>query len=247
MNLLKISVLSVCLCFFFIDDNFAQQMSAGEATYEFQYNFTKKEMREMKRNFRKQNVEDLLKNTINWQFKLKFKENKGLFYLDTLVNRREESSSILLTGYGYMGAPRHINADKKNIRYHRFVETDDLLLVVNDDLKPAHWNITEETKIINGYKVKKATAYYQVNNAQYPVKNQKITAWFSPKIPVELGPLEFGNLPGLIFEVNFGGGFSYKLTAVKFDNNVEIQEIKGGQEISQEVFEKKYTKVTEVK
>lgn len=62
------------------------------------------------------------------------------------------------------------------------------------------WNITSETKNIDGYLCYKATSEYVVINPKgtfrYPV-----VAWFCPKIPIPYGPNGYGGLPGLILEL----------------------------------------------
>lgn len=243
MNLIKILLLSVLFIFLPTKKMNCQNNTEGVATYEFQYNLTNKEEREMKRYFEEVNIENLLKKPINWQFKLQFNGNEGVFYLDTLVNTKEESSSILLTGYGYKGTPKYMDADKQTVSFN-YTTLEKESLIVKDNLKPANWNISDETKTINGYQVKKATAYYQVNNAQSSIKNEKVTAWFAPQIPINLGPLEFGNLPGLILELNLHDGFSYVLTDIDFEKEVNIEKLKGEREISKEFYDKNYTKIT---
>lgn len=76
-----------------------------------------------------------------------------------------------------------------------------------------HWEITSEKKYIGKYKCYKATSSCAGCN-----KNQIITVWFTPDIPVPFGPAGYGGLPGLILEVS---KHIYTLTAdkIKFLNN----------------------------
>ena len=55
-----------------------------------------------------------------------------------------------------------------------------------------NWSITEETKLIKGYMVQKATTSFA---------GRDYTAWFSPEIPISEGPYKFNGLPGLILEI----------------------------------------------
>ncbi|GGK57075.1 MULTISPECIES: GLPGLI family protein [Flavobacteriaceae] len=55
------------------------------------------------------------------------------------------------------------------------------------------WNILEETKLIKGYNVQKATTSFAGRN---------YIAWFSPEIPIAEGPYKFNGLPGLILEIS---------------------------------------------
>src|SRR5690606_27504619 len=63
-----------------------------------------------------------------------------------------------------------------------------------------NWTITDESKKIGGFTCFKATA-----NEVLERRNRKfikpIVAWFTPEIPVPFGPMHYGNLPGLILEL----------------------------------------------
>jgi GLPGLI family protein len=63
------------------------------------------------------------------------------------------------------------------------------------------WEVSSETKLIQGLICYKATANEVVIN---PVNTFTflITAWFCPEIPISSGPLGFGGLPGLILELH---------------------------------------------
>ncbi|QSW90949.1 GLPGLI family protein [Flavobacterium endoglycinae] len=62
------------------------------------------------------------------------------------------------------------------------------------------WVLENETKEIEGFLCYKATSTKKVNNGKgsfvFP-----IIAWYCPKIPVSFGPNGYGNLPGLILEL----------------------------------------------
>ncbi|RUA28261.1 MAG: hypothetical protein DSY76_04505, partial [Bacteroidetes bacterium] len=95
------------------------------------------------------------------------------------------------------------------------------------------WTITSETKYIGKYKCFKATSSYAGCN-----KNQIITVWFTPDIPVPFGPAGYGGLPGLILEVS---KFRYTLTAnkIKFsDKTIKISKPTKGEEITAEELKK---------
>lgn len=55
------------------------------------------------------------------------------------------------------------------------------------------WELLNETKKIQGYNCQRATVYFG---------NRKWEAWFTLEIPIQDGPYVFGNLPGLIVQVN---------------------------------------------
>ena len=66
--------------------------------------------------------------------------------------------------------------------------------------KVENWILTNETKQIDEYLCYKATNTYTVVNPKGTFKFP-VTAWYCPKLPYSSGPLGYGNLPGLILEL----------------------------------------------
>jgi GLPGLI family protein len=102
-----------------------------------------------------------------------------------------------------------------------------------------NWNLTNETKVINGYTCFKATKekYFRLKKTSIIV-----TAWYCPSIPLNYGPKEFGGLPGLIIEL-IDGKITYLADKVEINNNLKIKfkEINGSI-ISEEEFNIIYDK-----
>ncbi|MEL6594228.1 MAG: GLPGLI family protein, partial [Bacteroidota bacterium] len=75
--------------------------------------------------------------------------------------------------------------------------------------------------------------------ATYEDSTRKIVAWFCPQIPVSSGPDAFGQLPGLVLEVDINDGErTIVATEVSLGEPAEeIQQPKKGKEITQEEFE----------
>lgn len=106
--------------------------------------------------------------------------------------------------------------------------------LVNDELQKLEWVMTAETKQIGKYLAMKATAVKKLDNTDFLSarrrgrdneenqkpkdstktdnlmdeieipKEQTITAWYTPQIPINQGPGEYWGLPGLILEVSSG-------------------------------------------
>ncbi|SEP89801.1 GLPGLI family protein [Flavobacterium urocaniciphilum] len=64
----------------------------------------------------------------------------------------------------------------------------------------SNWVLTTETKTIENFKCYKATNIYEVTNGLKTFKHP-VTAWYCPEIPLQFGPNGYGNLPGLILEL----------------------------------------------
>lgn len=84
-----------------------------------------------------------------------------------------------------------------------------------------HWTITDSTKKIGHYTVKKATAHFH---------GRDYTAWFTPEIPVPYGPWKLVGLPGLILQAHDRSNsirFSAKKIAFKDIKAIEIPPLTG--------------------
>ncbi|WP_428223574.1 GLPGLI family protein [Flavobacterium sp.] len=103
------------------------------------------------------------------------------------------------------------------------------------------WKLTSESKIISNYICYKATRI-RTNNVKGILKKYEVVAWYCPKIPVNFGPIGYGNLPGLILELQEPTktycAFKINLESKK----IEIKKINCAP-ISEEEFEMRYKKV----
>lgn len=64
--------------------------------------------------------------------------------------------------------------------------------LVKENIFPIRWKLNSEEKEIGGLLCRKATGYFRGRNYE---------AWYTPEIPVSLGPWKFQGLPGVILEV----------------------------------------------
>ncbi|HEX8268374.1 MAG TPA: GLPGLI family protein [Flavobacterium sp.] len=97
--------------------------------------------------------------------------------------------------------------------------------LVTEPLRQWEWKLEPETKKIGEYMCNKATALIKVTEEEKIAfekrkanmdknpkriimidepKDQSITVWYAPEIPVSHGPANFGGLPGLVLEANDG-------------------------------------------
>lgn len=153
--------------------------------------------------------------------------------------------------------------------------------LVNDELEKLEWVMTAETKQIGQYLAMKATAVKKLDDSDFmsarrrnrdnddkektkdstkidnPMdeieipKEQTITAWYTPQIPINQGPGEYWGLPGLILEVS--AGRTTILCSKIVMNPGEKEEIKmpsKGKEVTQaeysEIVKKKMEEMSEM-
>jgi GLPGLI family protein len=123
-------------------------------------------------------------------FELNFKNNEGYFHLKSILeSENNKSLSNIISTYD---KGIYYNKDMRILQLNAFGE---LFLITKPKL---NWQIQKETKKIGKYNCFKATTEIIVNTKG---RRQLITAWFTPKIPVALGPLGYDGLPGLILEL----------------------------------------------
>ncbi len=95
------------------------------------------------------------------------------------------------------------------------------------------WKITGESKMIAGYQCMKAT---------YMRDTIPIAAWFTPQIPLSLGPATFKGLPGVVLAVDSNNGrrtieaLEVDLRNLTDDEVIEVP--KKGKKVTREEFEK---------
>ena len=82
-----------------------------------------------------------------------------------------------------------------------------------------HWKITNETKTIQGYTVRKAIGESIEIPPDDPGYYGKVYAWFTDEIPIPAGPERYVGLPGLILEIEYDKdpGRKIKLQKITFN------------------------------
>lgn len=83
------------------------------------------------------------------------------------------------------------------------------------------WDITTETKIINGYKCYKATTHKEEFDEKRNRTNRfNPIVWFAPEIPVPFGPKGLDGLPGLVLEGTFNGKLYFYATKIELNKKI---------------------------
>jgi GLPGLI family protein len=73
-------------------------------------------------------------------------------------------------------------------------------VLVKENFKE-NWELHNESKMIDNYLCYKATNAKTVVNGNGKTINHPVVAWYCPELPYRYGPLGYGNLPGLILEL----------------------------------------------
>ncbi len=146
----------------------------------------------------------------------------------------------------------------RNTKEKTFVKETDLFgkaFLVKDSLKVYDWKLGNESKKIGNYTCYKATFEREVKQFSFStdkksekdsiadkkeeVKKQTITAWYTPEIPVNIGPSNYWGLPGLILEVNDGNTTMIcDKIVINPKEKIAIEQPKKGKEVTQAEYDK---------
>lgn len=139
-----------------------------------------------------------------------------------------EGSSEKDAGLKTIGAAGDIYIDmaKDSVYAQKYIV--DKLFLIKDKYKPYNWALTKETKTINGKVCTKATT----------TGNIPVTAWFCTDIPLNVGPMGYLGLPGIIMQLDTPT-YSYVLQEmVNLKDTPAFEVPTKGKVISQEDFNK---------
>ena len=138
----------------------------------------------------------------------------------------------------------------------QFTREEELMgkfFLIQDSLDRPQWKMTQETKTIGKYTCYKATYTQTVRRPAFmagkrpkpgeepPVEEieMETVAWYTPQIPVSMGPDQLTGLPGLILEVNNGNSTTLcTQVVINPEEKKEIKAPKKGKLVDQKTFEK---------
>ena len=169
-------------------------------------------------------LNSLIKMSLNYKdpvnSQLQFSNGRGLFFVgDKMVKDDRnlgQTMAILRAG----GSNEYYYNDKT--KTYLIKECEALGECFIFDNTYLEWQLTQETKTINGYKSYKATR-----------NNGDVVAWYTPSIPIGFGPKGEYGLPGLILELEIGK-IIFRATKIVLNpkEEVKIKEPKGGKRLS---------------
>lgn len=146
-------------------------------------------------------------------------DDEGNFTANILFGPDKEENLIYHTDY------------KHNKWTARLLIADEFF-IVSDTFSPFKWEITGDTKLVAGYNCYAASTYFRGRN---------YIAYFTPEIPVSVGPYKFGGLPGLILEIKTTDeDFAWHCKSISQATAQEIAQIvppEGKKPISQKAFQ----------
>ncbi|MGB1042206.1 MAG: GLPGLI family protein [Tenacibaculum sp.] len=206
---------------------FSQSNFQGKAVYQSKTtvnrDFGGRQMSEE----RKKQILKRMKNMLEKTYVLSFTKNKSVY-------KEEEKLAAPGAGRGFrFGGFMGSGVVYKNIKENKIIEAKESFgkkFLINETSEKLNWELGDETKQIGNYTCFKATLtkkadefnwrnmrrrrpkdkttdttkVKKITNELEVPKEIKVTAWYTPQIPVSNGPGNYGGLPGLILEINEG-------------------------------------------
>ena len=193
------------------------------------------------------NISDQIPKTRTDQFELLFANNQTLWQLlPSAVNENPgtiEGNGVVLRFAGGGDEVSYQNIDK-GIRVDQR-EVADRNFIVSDTIAKASWKLSDETDKILGYTVHKAIAKQPIMRNRMVMENGemkreqvpdtiKVVAWYTPEIPVSVGPDFQGQLPGAILKLEMNNSQTvFRATEVSAKSvSSKIKEPKDGKKMT---------------
>ncbi len=121
-----------------------------------------------------------------------------------------------------------------NIEKNKKIEQLELMtrnFIVESEIETKAWKMgTERKKILD----------YVCMSAELNMENQIIKAWFTPQIPLSIGPDQYTGLPGLVLAVEKDGVTIFLATSIELAEPLkkDLSKPKEGNKVSQEKLDK---------
>jgi len=103
--------------------------------------------------------------------------------------------------------------------------------LIESDIESKPWKLTNE---------KKKILDYTCMSAEIVIEEKKIIAWFTPEIPVSIGPANFSGLPGIVLAVEKSGETIFLASSIDLlpPSDEVLSKPDKGTKVTQKEFEK---------
>lgn len=182
-------------------------------------------------------LEKLIRDQTQKEYELVFNNKESLFQeKERLASPGSDYENVTIMRTGGIGK-LYVNRAENS-----FVNQTEILgkeFLVMDSLVNHEWKLEKETKNIGEYSCFKATrTTHNLNKETGEMEEEIIVAWYTPQIPLPLGPKDYGGLPGLILELQHKNT-TYLCSQIVLNpkNSLSILIPKTGTKVSQKQFE----------
>lgn len=213
----------------------------------------------------RQAFEEAFKKATEKNYTLTFTKNEALYEETQELEAPKPSAGGIQIQVAFSGGGnQYMNTKTKTKRIEENVMDKEFL--IEDNLETINWQMTNETKKIGEYSCYKAITIIPVSEKEQKEyeeflekekikpalfkmdepKPREITAWYTPEIPVNVGPKLFWGLPGLILEITDGEEIilcSKIVLSTKENEPIKIP--KKGKKVTQKEFDIQEKKITD--
>lgn len=176
-----------------------------------------------------------IKNDSKVNFGLLINSNSSKFYNLSSLNSEEsfDEEKIVLSFSNYSGIV--FNCNDSVFKQSSLLGNN----IYSKEASKKNWELHNDTKLIDNYLCYKATTIYKVSNGE-KIFNHPVTAWYCPALPYKFGPNGYGNLPGLILELQVRNVL-FGITKIDLNTNIELDLsiLKKAKILTEEELEKK--------
>lgn len=215
----------------------SSQSQGGKITYKYLVNADNYFLKKTKKNLAKtmSSINNSLREAQSkLKFELVFNGKSSLYYMKPyFVSEGDKSMNYaIIFNEGHNEYHLDKQSNVKTISLEAYGERFNIV----DKSNTQKWVTTNETKKIGNYLCYKATTIKITKNPMGVFK-KPITAWYTPEIPFNYGPKGYGELPGLILELQEGIllYFASKIE-LKTKEKVKVRKPKKGKTITMKQF-----------
>ncbi len=178
------------------------------------------------------------------KFSLDIQNNTSLFYLQESLISDLENQMIRDFVVGEFYGLSKIYIDKNKDTLVEQLNWPMGKFLKNKKASFIEWEITTETKEINGYQCFKANYIYS-EPWKGKINSRNVTAWYCPDLPYSFGPIRYNGLPGLILELH-EKDITFVVEKIEFlKKDLKIIQPIDGEIYNHEEMSKKFSRIKE--
>lgn len=176
-------------------------------------------------------LDKLFNSNVTVDYKLICNQNESAFFKEKQLEKEFSKSTLIDAFLG----DAYYYSNLKNNEILKKTNSFDKVQIVKYNL--TEWEITNDKKKVKNYNCKKAIGTYIVNNKNGAIK-MKVTAWFTPEIPIVFAPAVYSGLPGLVLELQ-DNKLQYKVKKIALNQKkIKIKTPSGAKILSDEEYQK---------
>jgi len=202
-------------------------------------------------------IQEAMRKASEKRYLLTFSKTESVYEEQESLEKPAAASSGVSISISFSGAGKKY----MNIKDQKTIVEDEVFgkeFLIEEPLIKPDWKLVDETKKIGDYTCFKAELLILVTDKQRKAyeeflkkeekkpalfkmkepKDEVITAWYTPEIPVNFGPNNYWGLPGLILEINENNNITLcSKVVLNTKEKTKIKVPNNGDKVSQKKFD----------